>query len=176
VTSVGEQDALAQQVGFRLVLAALRRLHGPAQHPPAGHQELPRRPAGFHPSAAADALAPQDGLGDLSGKVTDLGVMVTTYEGSPESIDGSNLADAKKMLLGDETRAWRDPAVCPRRASTAAVAVGAAVALPTHALLLNVRRTHGLSAGKLLVALRGRQTDDCILMRTIALRLYGAGP
>lgn len=49
-------------------------------------------------SGADRADEPQDGLGDLRGKVTDLGVMVTTYEGSPESIDGSNLADTKKMI------------------------------------------------------------------------------
>jgi len=49
----------------------------------------------------------QDEPDDLQGKVTKLGEFVTTYEGSPESIDGSNLADTKKML-GDINEHIRD--------------------------------------------------------------------
>jgi glutamine synthetase type III len=58
-------------------------------------------------SGADRADEPQDLLGDLRGKATNLGVMVTTYEGSPESIDGSNLAGTKKMI-GDINKHIRD--------------------------------------------------------------------
>jgi hypothetical protein len=49
----------------------------------------------------------QDEPGDLQGKVAKLGVIVRTYEESPESIVGSNVADTKKML-GDINEHVRD--------------------------------------------------------------------
>jgi hypothetical protein len=66
--------------------------------------------AEIHPDDGSGADRPdehQDEPDDLRGKVAKLAGFVTTYEGSPESIDGSNLADTKKML-GDINEYVRD--------------------------------------------------------------------